>query len=96
MPNTPTDILPSILDDIPPLTSENFFKVLKTFLRLWLTENTLHRLYRWYVAMLEYISNSEKTYSLAVDEAVDETVDEIVDEIVAESDEVAMGNEMIG
>lgn len=50
-------------EDIPPCTVKNFLNATLVFLKLWITEQTLHRIYKWYVAMLAYIAE-QTSYEL--------------------------------
>jgi len=58
--------LSNLLDEgtvpIPPFNLSNFFQVTRLFLHLWIVEQTKHRLFRWYIKMLDYIANNEVEY----------------------------------
>ncbi len=58
--------LSSLLDEgtipIPAFNLSNFFQASKLFLRLWIIEHTKHRLFRWYLRMLDYIAQNEVEY----------------------------------
>ena len=60
------DSIQELLDEgiipIPLFNFSNFFQASKMFLRLWIIEQTKHRLFRWYIKMLDYIANVEVTY----------------------------------
>jgi len=47
---------------IPLFNFSNFFQATKLFLRLWIIEQTKHRLFRWYIKMLDYIAKVETDY----------------------------------
>ena len=48
------------LDSVPSFGARNFFRVLGRFLHLWLIDNTKHRLFYWYMLMLNYIAGAER------------------------------------
>jgi len=58
--------LSQLLDEgtipIPPFNLSNFLQASRLFLRLWITEYTKHRLFRWYLRMLDYIAQNEVEY----------------------------------
>lgn len=66
MPRTTPADLSRLLDEgtipIPPLNTSNFMEALRMFLGLWITEHTKHRLFRWYLQMLNYIAQNEVDY----------------------------------
>lgn len=57
-----SDLLDEGTIPIPLFNLPNFFQATRLFLRLWITEQTKHRLFRWYIKMLSYIAESEVTY----------------------------------
>lgn len=63
--------LSNLLDEgtvpIPPFNLSNFFQASKLFLQLWIIEQTKHRLFRWYIKMLDYIAQSEADYGRVPD-----------------------------
>lgn len=56
------DLLDEGTVPIPSFNISNFFQATKLFLQLWIIEQTKHRLFRWYIKMLDYIAQSEATY----------------------------------
>lgn len=60
------DNIQDLLDEgtipIPLFSVPNFFQATKLFLHLWIIEQTKHRLFRWYIKMLDYIANNEVKY----------------------------------
>ena len=56
------DLLDEGTIPIPPFNLSNFFQASKLFLHLWIIEQTKHRLFRWYLQMLDYIANNEANY----------------------------------
>ena len=60
--NSIQDLLGEGTIPIPPFNLSNFFQASKLFLHLWIIEHTKHRLFRWYLRMLDYIANNEVDY----------------------------------
>lgn len=47
---------------VPEFNWSNFIQATKMFISLWITEQTKHRLYKWYLYMLDYIAQNEVSY----------------------------------
>jgi len=56
------DLLNEDIIPIPPFNLLNFFQATRLFLQLWIIEQTKHRLFRWYIKMLDYIAKAKTDY----------------------------------
>ena len=61
------DLLDTGTIPIPSFNLSNFFQASKLFLHLWIIEQTKHRLFRWYIKMLDYITQNEVDYGRVPD-----------------------------
>ena len=65
------DLLDEGTIPIPPFNASNFFQASRMFFQLWITEQTKHRLFKWYLGMLDYIAQNEADYGTVPDVATE-------------------------